>query len=124
MGDFTMILNQEVLNEYVFYLKNKYKNKILDLRLDHCTDEYGEYIYLKCIIIKESQKNKGYGSTIMSEIINLADDNNVRIVLIVTDMFGSEIDRLYGFYRKLGFIVSNVHNEKMYYIPIKILKKV
>jgi len=115
-----MELNQNVLDEYVSYLKKKYTNKILELRLDHCTDEYGEYIYLKCIIIKLSQQSKGYGSAIMYDLVKLADDCNVRIVLVVTNMFGSDLTRLYGFYRKHGFIGKD-NSDVMFYIPVTVI---
>lgn len=117
-----MIVNQNVLDEYVSYLKKKYKNKIQDLTIEYCTDDYGSYIYLKRIIIKDSQQCKGYGSAIIYDLINLADDCNVRIILYVTNIFGSDLNRLYGFYRKHGFLTKNC-NEEMFYIPVKKINK-
>ena len=114
-----MALNQIVLKEYCSYLKLKYKNKISELKLEHCTDEHGEYIYLVLIKIKPSQKNKGYGSTIMSELINYADSNNVRIKLWITDIYGSDIKRLYAFYQKFGLVlIKNFNDGHMMYYPM------
>ena len=49
-------LNQTILDDFVFYLKNvKYKNKIQELILEHCSDEIGDYIYLIRIAVKKSQ---------------------------------------------------------------------
>lgn len=118
-GIFIMI-NQNVLDEHISYLKTKYKNKIQDLKLEHCTDEYGDYIYLVCIKIKKSQKLKGYGTAVLSEIIDLADNHNVRIILYATNIFGADLNRLYTFYIRHGFVLIKKDNDgKMIYQPIK-----
>jgi GNAT superfamily N-acetyltransferase len=121
-----MELNQNVLDELISYLKNtRYKNKIQDLKLEYCTDEDGSYIYLVCIKIKKSQKEQGYGSAVMSEIIQLADQHNVRIRLYATNIFGAELKRLHGFYQKLGFILIKKPNDgEMLYYPQKNRKKI
>ena len=124
-GFFMETLNQNVLDEYCSYLKNKYKNIIKQIQLDECTDEDGRwYIYLVNITIKKSQRNKGYGSAVMSEVTALADKYNVRIRLYATNIFGSELNRLYGFYQKLGFILNKKCNDgEMHYYPRKICNK-
>lgn len=118
-------LNQIVLDERSSYLKKiKYKNIISDLKLEYCTDEDGEYIYLVCIKIKKSQQLKGYGAAVMSEVQQLADKYNVRIRLYATNIFGAELKRLYGFYRKLGFVLIKKCNDgEMLYYPTKKKKK-
>lgn len=115
-------LNQNVLDELSSYLKKvKYKNIVQDLKLEHCTDEDGEYIYLVCIKIKKSQKEKGYGSAVMSEVISLADKLNVRIVLYALNIFGADQQRLYEFYQKLGFVlIKKSGDHKMLYYPKKL----
>lgn len=119
-----MELNQNVLDEHISYLKKKHKNIIQELKLEHCTDEDGEYIYLVCIKIKKSQQLKGYGSAVMSEVLQLADKHNVRIRLYATNIFGAELKRLYGFYRKLGFVLIKKCNDgEMLYYPEKKRKK-
>ena len=114
-----MKLSQKVLDEHIFYLKTiKYKNKIQTLRLEHCTDTDGQYIYLVCIKIKKSQTNKGYGQAVMSEILNVADLHNVRIRLYCTNIFGADLNRLYSFYQKLGFVLNkNTNIDEMLYHP-------
>ena len=54
------IFNQNVLDEFILYLKkDKYKNKIQDLKLEYCTDkENKKYIYLVLIKVKKSQQKK------------------------------------------------------------------
>jgi len=106
-----MELNQNVLDECTSYLKSKYKSKLQTLKLEHCTDVDGEYIYLVCIKIKKQYKERGYGSLIMSEVIQLADLYNVRIRLYATNIFGAELQRLYEFYQRQGFVL--VGSEKI-----------
>lgn len=112
-----MKLNQNVLDELTFYLKTvKYKNKIQTLKLEHCTDDSGDYIYLVCIKVKKSQTSKGYGQAVMSEVISVADKHNVRIRLYATSIFGADLKRLYEFYQKLGFVlIKTVDGEMLYY---------
>jgi GNAT superfamily N-acetyltransferase len=118
-------LNQNVLDDLSSYLKKtKYKNILQDLKLEYCTDEDGEYIYLVCLKIKKSQQLKGYGAAAMSEVQQLADKHNVRIRLYATNIFGAELKRLYGFYRKLGFVLIKKCNDgEMLYYPSKKKKK-
>jgi len=120
-----MKLNQVVLDEYVSYLKkNKYKNLIQDLKLEHCTDDNGDFIYLVKILIKKSQRRKGYGNAVLGEIIQLSDKYNVRIRLYVTDIYGTNLNALYEFYKKHGFIlIKNDNDRYMLYYPQKISKK-
>jgi len=119
------VLNQNVLKEFIFYLKkDKYKNKIQELKLDYCTDEKGDYIYLICIKIKKSQQKKGYGNAIMDDIVQLADKYNVRIKLWVTNIFGVDLKVLYEFYKKHGFfLIKNDNDGHMIYFPYKICNK-
>jgi GNAT superfamily N-acetyltransferase len=119
-------LNQNVLNQFrLFLIKTKYKNVLKELTLEHCTDDQGMYIQLNCIQIKKSQKSKGYGSAVMSEIVQYADLHNVRIRLYATNIFGAELKRLYGFYRKHGFVlIKNNNDGHMVYYPKKRQKKV
>lgn len=114
-------LNQNVLDEFISYLKkDKYKNKIQELKMEHCTDEDGVYIYLVCIKIKKSQQKKGYGGAIMDEIVQLADKHNVRVKLWVSNVFGTDLKVLYEFYRKHGFFLINKDNDgHMIYFPAK-----
>lgn len=118
-----MKLNQNVLDDHISYLKTKFKNKIQDLKLEHCTDEHSDYIYLVCIKIKKSQKLKGYGTAVLSEIIKLADQHNVRIILFATNIFGADLKRLYAFYIRHGFVLIKISNDgKMIYFPRVVTK--
>jgi GNAT superfamily N-acetyltransferase len=118
------VLNQNVLNDFISYLKTvRYKNLIQDLRLEYCTDADGDYIYLVCIKIKKSVQQNGYGSTIMDDIVQLADKYNVRVRLYATDIYGTPLKVLYGFYKKHGFVlIKNDNDGQMIYYPQKIRK--
>ena len=117
-----MELNQNVLDERISYLKKiKFKNKIEELNLEHCTDEEGQYIYLICIKIKKSQRQQGYGNMIIDDIVQLADNHNVRIKLWMTNVFGISVKVLYEYYKKHGFVLIKKENEgHMVYFPKKL----
>jgi len=114
-----MELNQNVLDEFTSYLKkNKYKNKIQELQLEYCNDSDGNYIYLLSIKIKNSQQRKGYGNAVLDEIVNLADNYNVRVRLWATNIFGVNVKVLYEFYKKHGFVLIKKENDgHMIYYP-------
>jgi GNAT superfamily N-acetyltransferase len=121
-------MNQIVLNDYTKVLiKTRYKNKIQELKLEYCTDDDGDYINLNVMRIKTSQQNKGYGNAIMSDIVYLADLFNVRIKLYATNLWGADLKRLYGFYKKHGFVLiktkDNINVGKMIYYSKNILNK-
>lgn len=113
------MLNQNVLDELIQDLKKvKYKGIIEDLKLEHCTDNDGDYIYLVCIKVKKSQQKKGIGSAVLSEIVQVANEHNVRIQLYATNIFGADLKRLYGFYRKQRFVlIKNNNDGHMIYFP-------
>jgi GNAT superfamily N-acetyltransferase len=113
-----MKLNQEILNDYISYLKKeKYKNLIQDLKLEYCTDDEN-YIHLILIKIKKSQRKKGYGNALLSDIVQLADKYNVLIKLYVTNIYGTDLNVLYEFYKKHGFFLIKDNNDgHMIYKP-------
>jgi N-acetylglutamate synthase-like GNAT family acetyltransferase len=112
-------MNAVILKEFqTFLIKNKYKNIIQELKLEHCTDDQGEFISLNVIRIKSSLKNKGCGTNVLNDIVQLADNHNVRIKLWVTNLFGSDVNRLYEFYKKHGFVlIKNDNDGHMIYYP-------
>ena len=100
--------------------KDKFKNKIQELLLEQCTDDDGEYINLQSIVIKKSQRNKGYGSALLSEIVNYANTHNVRIILNIGNVHSTELKRLYEYYGKHNFFLNkNDDVTKMIYKPKK-----
>jgi len=118
-----MEINQEIINKFVYFLrKEKYTSILQDLSLEHCTDDHGDYIQLLLIKIKQRLKNQGWGSSVMSDIIQFADGHNVRIKLWITDIYGSDAKRLRAFYKRNGF--RSIPNGNMIYHPQKKAGKV
>ena len=117
-----MELNQNVLDEFIFKLKKElYKGIVRELKLTYCTDDNGAYINLDFILIKKTLRKKGWGSLVMSEIVRFANEHNVRIKLWATDVYGSNLQRLYSFYYKHGFVLIKTENDdEMLFFPKKI----
>lgn len=117
-----MELNQNVLDDLIFKLKHKYPKIIDQLKIQVDEDIDGKFIFLVLIKIKKSQQTKGYGSAVMSEIISIADKCNVRVKLWATPVYGSELKRLYAFYKKHGFVLIKTFggDGEMIYYPKKL----
>ena len=118
------MLTQNVLKQYCSHLKNvKYKGIVQDVKLEHCIDinednltEADHHIILRIIRIRKSQRNKGYGSIVLKDIIALANSYNVRIVLYASEKYGSDLNGLYKFYEKHGFVqIKDDPDHKMIY---------
>jgi GNAT superfamily N-acetyltransferase len=124
-----MELTQDILKEYSSYLKNiKYKGIVQDVKLEHCTDidddninEGDQYIILRLIRIRKPMRNKGFGSIVLKDIINFANNYNVRIVLYASEKYGSSITGLYKFYEKFGFtkVLNDTDHKMIYNVLIK-----
>jgi GNAT superfamily N-acetyltransferase len=114
-------MNQIVLKEFTTNLKKvKYKNVLQSLTLEYNTDQAIPYIYLGLIKIKKSQQCQGYGSAVMSDVLKLADQEQLEIRLYATNIYGSELRRLYAFYRKHGFVLINNNKDGNFvYRPVK-----
>lgn len=67
---------------------------------------------LSKIIIPKEARNKGIGSKFMQDLINYADQNNIRIVLSpATDFGASSVSRLINFYKNFGFVQNAGKNK-------------
>lgn len=121
-----MELSQDLLDKHISYLKKvKYKNVLQNLKLELQQDDPDSepYIYLVLIRIKKSKQCKGYGGAILSEVIKLADKYDVNIILFATNIFGSDLKRLYSFYRRHGFVLIKKNNDgKFLYKPVNKIK--
>jgi len=69
------------------------------------------WIELSIIRINPTFKNKGYGTRIMQDIIEYADDNNIIITLTPSTDFGSNENRLTQFYKRFGFVMNRGNNK-------------
>lgn len=107
-------LNQKQLDQFVSYLKNhKFRNKILNLNLEHCTDDDGDYIFINRFLIKKNVRRLGYGSAIIYNLIKVADEYNVRIVFNLDVKYKP----LQEFYLKNGFVLIKKDSDYFVYFP-------
>ena len=97
-------------------LKIKYKSILQTIKMEIIVDDSGEkQLRLITIIIKKSQRNKGYGNIIMSDITSFGDEYQIPIVLKATNIYGSDLNRLLDFYIKCGFFL--IGEDYMKYLP-------
>jgi GNAT superfamily N-acetyltransferase len=97
-----------------------YVSKLEDLKLDYIIENECPHIYLQIIKIKKKYRNQGIGTQVMYDIINFANVHNIEIHLYAVDIYGSDLKRLYRFYRKLGFVlIKNNKDGKFVYRPRK-----
>jgi GNAT superfamily N-acetyltransferase len=111
------MITQQILKDFQTIVRKKYKGIVQEIVLEHCTDKQGDYINFNVLRIKPNNQNKGYGSLILSEVLRLADVENVRIRLLPTNLWGSDLKRLKQFCQKHGFVPDG---DRMIYYPQKI----
>jgi GNAT superfamily N-acetyltransferase len=99
------MLTKIVLKQFCSYLKqDKYKGIVQEVKIEYCTDDDDTvYIHLNTIKIKKPKRNQGYGTKVLVDIVNFADKYNVRVQLYASNIFGSDVNRLYEFYERRGF---------------------
>jgi len=113
------MLSQHNLTKFSLDLRKKYPViQNLCLLIQDCPTTNVRYIELFFIKIKKSQQSKGYGSTVLSAIVQFADENNIQVRLTPAAMYGTPIQVLYGFYTKNGF--SHMDDKTMIYFPKKV----
>ena len=99
-------LNENIVKEYCSYLKKiKYPSIIQSLKLLYITDNGCPHIYLEIIKIRKPLRNLGWGKKVMKDIVRFADKHDAQIKLYALNIYGSDLKRLYIFYRKFGFIL-------------------
>lgn len=120
-------LDQKVLKKYNSYLRNvMYAGKIEQLKLTYNTDDTEcPHIYLDIIKIRRKYRNQGYGTKVIKNIARFADKHNVQIRLYAANIYGSDLKRLYIFYRRFGFIlIKNNKDGHFVRYPAKKIKKI
>ena len=125
VGSLKKILNlQEIFLEwlsentnFIKYIREKYKNEFKTINIY----EFANKISIDLIIVKE--KNSGYGTKLMQEICDYADNNRKTIILSPSDEFGGNMKKLIEFYKRFGFVENKGKSkdfeifERMYRIP-------
>ena len=119
-------LDQNVLKKYCSYLRNvMYAGKIERLNLTYNTDDTEcPHIYLDIIKIRRKYRNQGYGTKVIKNIARFADKYNIQVRLYASVIYGSDLKRLYVFYRRFGFIlIKNNKDGHFVRYPEKKVKK-
>lgn len=112
------MLTQHNLTKFSLDLRKKYPViQNLALIITECPATNVRYIELFFIRIKKSQQQKGYGSLVLSAIVQFADEQQMQIRLTPAAMYGTDILALYGFYTKNGF--THMDDKTMIYFPKK-----
>jgi GNAT superfamily N-acetyltransferase len=117
-------ITQRDINTFCKNVRNKYKNIVQNLNIIVQEENIlikKKHLYLVLIRIRKTKRNKGYGSEVMKEIIQYAEENNIPIYLTATSMMGSNINKLHSFYLKLGFILINNVEDTFAYYPKNLL---
>lgn len=88
-------------------LTSKYRQYIEDLYFYY--DDKNNSIFISDIYMKQQFKGRGWGTKIMNDICQFADNKKLAIALIpATDSIKSNsINRLIRFYKKFGFVENN-----------------
>ena len=116
------MLTKTELKQFCVELKKiKYKNVLHEVKLEHNVDDDGTvYVHLNVIKIKKPSRNLGWGTKIMKDIVQFADEQNVRLELYASNIFGSDTERLFGFYQRQGFSrIIGDKDGKMFRLPRK-----
>lgn len=98
-------------------IKEKFKDYFKKINIY----EYNDKVSIDLIITNE--KNQGYGTKLMNEIIDYCDKTNKIIILTPSDEFGGNKKRLIEFYKRFGFLENKGKNkifdifESMYRLP-------
>lgn len=83
-------------------LEEKY-SKVIDRLWIFQHESPVKHLEVNVIKIKNEFKNQGWGSKIMSDICEFADDTNQITALTPNDTYGSDVTKLKAFYKKFNF---------------------
>ncbi len=105
-------------------ISKKYEDVTLDVF------EKENVLSLDKIIVPEGNRGEGIGSSVMQDLIDYADKNNLKIILTPSKDFGAtSVTRLKKFYKQFGFIDNKgknrdfSHKESMYRNPEEVVSK-
>lgn len=100
-------------------LKEKYPN----IRFELYTREKDMSVLLTGFIVPVSLRNTGIGTDFMNDLIKIADETGYKIKLSPSSSYGGNVNRLYDFYGRFGFVKNKgtnrdfTHKESMYREP-------
>lgn len=101
------------------------KEKYPDIRFELYTKEKDKSVMLTGFIVPYKMRNTGIGTRFMNDLIDIADENGYKIKLSPSSSYGGNLNRLYDFYSRFGFVRNKgknkdfSHKESMYRNPSK-----
>lgn len=93
------------------YLDKRYKDKVTRYLLG--VDFRLKTIEVEMIEIKPSERNKGLGRAIITQLIKFCDTEGFRLVLVPDENFGTPLSVLKTFYTNLGFKKPRYNDVKL-----------
>ena len=109
-------MNNIDLIEFSNRIEIKYMSILQEIHLEFVDNGKGQYISFNVLNINKHYRNIGFGSKILNEVCKFANEQNVRIELMPTNLFGANVKRLIKFCNHHGFLLIG---DRMIYMPIK-----
>ena len=98
--------------------------KYPDVTIDVFEDKKNKILNLGRIIVPEGSRGEGIGTRSMQDLVDYADENNLKFTLTPSKEFGAtSVTRLKKFYKQFGFVENKgknrdfSHKESMYRAP-------
>jgi predicted GNAT family N-acyltransferase len=92
---------QEILRNNM----KKYLASLIFLKIKHL-------LILSRIVVNDSLRDSGVGTSIMNDLVGYADGNKQIVVLTPSNDFGN-VNRLIQFYKKFGFKINQGIHKKL-----------
>ena len=99
------------------------KEKYPDIKFELYSREKDMSVLLTGFIVPFKLRNTGIGSKFMEDLIKIADENGYKIKLSPSNLYGGNVNRLFDFYGRFGFVRNkgknedSTHKEDMYRDP-------
>jgi hypothetical protein len=81
------------------------------IRLSTTETEDGSALVVHKIVVPKESRGGGVGTSVMTDLIEQADKNNIPIALSPSGDFGGNVKRLESFYKRFGFIPNKGRNK-------------
>ncbi|MFJ5142781.1 GNAT family N-acetyltransferase [Streptomyces sp. NPDC088707] len=66
----------------------------------------GPHLVLFWILLPKELRGNGIGTRVMEHVLGAADRQGVPVTLSPSGKYGGDLDRLYAFYERFGFVAS------------------
>jgi predicted GNAT family acetyltransferase len=99
------------------------KEKYSDIKFELYPREKDMSVLLTGFIVPYKLRGTGIGTRFMEDLIKIADENRYKIKLSPSSSYGGNVNRLFDFYGRFGFVRNKgknrdfTHREDMYRDP-------